>query len=186
MKIYTKTGDKGQTGLVDGQRVSKSSLILSCYGEVDELNSHVGVIVSFIDSEFETTKEELKYIQNKLFDLGSLLACPFEKREKFNLKKIDESDISYLELCMDRMSEVLPPLKNFILPGGSQCSSFIHIARSFCRRLERSCVGVLEHNENDLPENALIYINRLSDYFFILSRFINLKHGESEVIWKNT
>jgi cob(I)alamin adenosyltransferase len=183
-KVYTKTGDQGETGLVDGQRVSKSSLQIACYGEVDELNAIIGVLMSTLNKRFGPEMTDLEYIQNKLFDLGSLLACPEEKRDSFKLAGIKKETIAMLEKRIDEMNDVLVELKNFILPGGDISASTAHVARTVCRRVERTFVLTQSSMKNYLPENSLIFINRLSDYFFVLSRFINFELNEKEIIWE--
>lgn len=184
-KIYTKTGDKGSTGLVDGSRVSKSSFIIDTYGEVDELNSCIGIVCSFNIANHES--DTLKFIQNKLFDLGSLLACPPESREKFKLSIINKANIDSLEKAIDRLQQGLPELKNFILPGGGHCAAHTHICRTVCRRLERALVKLSESDEPRLvPENSIAFLNRLSDYFFVLSRSFNSLENKPEIIWEQS
>lgn len=175
-KIYTKTGDDGTTGLLSGVRVKKSDLRLEAYGQVDHLNSTVGVLITSINDE--NIKNTLIEIQNKLFNLGSLLACPAEDIDKFKLKKIELDFISMLESKIDEMESDLPELKNFILPGGSLGSSYAHLCRTQARNVERRMIDL------ELAENSLEFINRLSDYFFSLARYINKINGVDEIIWK--
>lgn len=177
-KIYTKTGDDGTTGLLSGKRVKKSDLKIESYGQVDHLNSHMGLLIQGLEENFKY-KKTLIEIQITLFDLGALLACPVEKRDTFKLKSIDKSAIEKLEKEIDEMSEVLPNMTHFILPGGSLNASYAHVCRTQARNIERILVSL-----DDLPENAGEYINRLSDYLFSLSRFINFELGVKEQIWE--
>lgn len=181
--VYTKSGDQGKTGLVGGTRVSKADAQIDLYGEVDELNSFIGLACSYLNEEEveETLIKDLYSIQNILFDLGSLLACEVSKREKFSLSKIKTASISMLEEKIDEMDAKLEKLDQFILPGGSKESSSFHICRTVCRRLERKMTG----NET-LPENSLMYINRLSDYFFLCARYINFRKHIKEIVWTST
>lgn len=180
-KIYTKTGDAGQTSLIGGTRVPKNHIRIEAYGTVDELNSWLGVISDAIKTLDKY--DELKYIQDKLFVLGSELACDPGKEVKMNLPELKIEDIARLEASIDHMESTLPMLKNFVLPGGHPIASQLHIARCVCRRAERICVGMQEMNE---PIDTLLlqYLNRLSDYLFVLSRYVlHQLHGE-ERIWK--
>lgn len=185
-KVYTKTGDKGLTGLVSGQRVSKSDFRLETYGEVDHLNSMIGALIQHLNSNkiFNDDSQFLENIQNKLFNLGSLLACPTEERAKFKLTEICEDDVNAIEKRIDLIETELPPLSNFILPGGSLPASYAHLCRTQARNLERLMVKNFK-DLNELPENSLMFINRLSDYFFDLARVINVKLKVKETIWKS-
>jgi cob(I)alamin adenosyltransferase len=178
-KIYTKTGDKGQTSLWGGARVPKHHIRIEAYGTVDELNSYLGVVRDQLQDE--ELKTDLKIIQDRLFTLGSILATDPEKSGKIQTPDLFESDIKQLETWIDNMESLLPELKNFILPGGHQAVSFCHVARCVCRRAERLSVAL---NENE-PVNELVlqYLNRLSDYLFVLSRRIGQLYGVEEVIW---
>ncbi len=184
-KIYTKSGDSGDTGLVGGTRVRKSDPRLDLYGEVDDLNSWVGAAVAHLSVKSEEVRAPLERIQNWLFDLGSNLACERENREKFKLPRLTEEAIYYLEQEIDRMDEQLEPLKNFILPGGALAGSFLHIARTKTRKIERKLVSFLEAYPDDLPCEMVVFINRLSDYFFVAARLANRKERVSETIWKS-
>jgi cob(I)alamin adenosyltransferase len=179
--VYTRTGDKGSTGLVGGTRLKKSDTRINLYGEIDELNSFIGLGISFLNKNFDKTF--LQEIQSSLFDLGSNLACEKEKRIEYKLPQIHESKILKLELEIDKMDESLGPLKSFILPGGSQESSAFHVCRTVCRRIERQMVDFEEHNPGEIPVNSLSFINRLSDYFFILARYLNQVLKIEEVKW---
>lgn len=178
MKIYTKTGDKGLTSLVGGKRVSKCDARLDAYGTIDELNSFVGLLVSSLpDGE---DKCFLESIQKTLFDVGGLLALDEDTpASKYNLC-LEPSEIDRIESEIDRISELLPPLKSFVIPGGTYESSLCHVCRTITRRAER-CIYLVNEEFLVYPE-VLIYINRLSDYFFVLSRYFNLKkEGEKNI-----
>jgi cob(I)alamin adenosyltransferase len=173
MKIYTKTGDKGKTSLLGGTRVSKGHAKLEAYGTVDELNSVIGMVAS----KSVEHNAFLTNIQHKLFNIGSLLAM--EKEVSFEMPDIDLTDVEALEKEIDRMNEHLEPLKNFILPGGSVAGAEAHLARCVCRRAERRVV-VLDNEDYTL---VVQYLNRLSDYLFVLSRDLLRIEGKSETIW---
>ena len=180
-KIYTKTGDDGTSGLIGGTRVEKFDQRLEAYGTVDELNSWIGLILS--GEPEDQIQAVLKLVQNKLFDIGSHLATDFKKTNS-NLPACTEEDIRTLEEEIDRMQSELPDLKNFILPGGSALSSYAHLARTVCRRSERR-INQINTNEN-VQKNVLVFINRLSDYLFVLARYINYKSGIGETIWNRS
>ncbi|MBS4042496.1 MAG: cob(I)yrinic acid a,c-diamide adenosyltransferase [Chitinophagaceae bacterium] len=181
LKIYTKTGDKGTTSLIGGTKVSKSHLRIESYGTVDELNSFIGLCSDAITHS--KSKVVLKEIQDRLFTIGSSLACDPEKEPLMKLPDLKESDISFLENEIDSMNEVLPVMKNFILPGGHVAISQLHVARCVCRRAERVCVAMQE-NEMFIDGIVLRYLNRLSDYLFVLARFIGHDLGVEEIAWK--
>ena len=181
MKIYTKTGDAGKTSLIGGTRVLKSDLRIEAYGTVDELNSFIGVVSDYCTDEH--AKNILKEIQDRLFTIGSELACDPEKNIKMKIPDLYESDIELLEKEMDAMDAELPVMKNFILPGGMPVVSFTHVARSVCRRAERCCINLSEHDSKVDPL-IIKYINRLSDYLFMLARFTGMKNNAPEIIWK--
>lgn len=190
-KIYTKSGDRGQTSLVGGTRVSKTDVRLEAYGTFDELNSVIGILRSLartsgaeisgdlakLQADSET---RLQAIQNALFNLGSRLACETESLRP-QLPNIQASDIQALEDDMDLWEKELPPLKNFILPGGSAPAAYAHLARTVCRRAERASLKVAE-----TESEALIYLNRLSDWFFLLSRKFNQAAGVLDVEWSKS
>ena len=179
MKIYTKKGDKGKTGLIGGTRVSKASLRIESYGTVDELNSWLGVIR---DGEIKSNyQEQLIEIQDRLFTVGSSLACDPEK-SSMKIPEILNEDVQLLEKWMDEMDQELEPMRSFILPGGNQTSSFCHVARCICRKAERNVV-VLSENEF-VAELVLMYLNRLSDYLFVLARKIAKDQGAIDHPWK--
>ena len=179
--VYTRTGDKGTTGLVGGTRIKKNDSRIHLYGEVDELNSYIGAGMSFLDQGFD--KKFLQTIQSALFDLGSNLACEGDQRVKFKLPQIQDSLIERLEREIDQLDVHLAPLKHFILPGGSPDASFFHICRTVCRRVERLMVDFEETHPGEVPEGALRFVNRLSDYFFILSRYLNASKKMEETLW---
>lgn len=178
MKIYTKTGDKGLTSLIGGTRVPKYDLRIESYGTVDELNSYIGLIRCQQIGVHESNI--LKEIQDRLFTIGAELAADPERSRK-KLPDLKTEDISLLELEMDWMNESLPDLTHFVLPGGNSTVSFCHVARCICRRAERLTVHLAA--ESHVNENILIYLNRLSDYLFVLSRKVNFAAGEPENIW---
>ncbi len=178
MKIYTKTGDKGLTSLIGGTRVPKYHLRIESYGTIDELNSYIGLIRCQQLGAHEINI--LKEIQDRLFTIGAELAADPERSRK-KLPDLHVEDIALLEQEMDRMNESLPDLTHFILPGGNSTVSFCHVARCICRRAERLTVHLAA--ESQVNENILIYLNRLSDYLFVLARKVNYSAGEPENIW---
>lgn len=178
MKIYTKTGDKGETGLFGGQRVSKASLRVECYGTVDELNSGIGVLRSM--SLPADINEVLGNIQNQLFILGADLATPPEIN-KSNALRITPDHIKALEEAIDCFDARLEPIKNFIVPGGHPIAAWLHLIRSVSRRAERLIVR-LTREETVNPDN-LVYMNRLADLFFVLARYVNHQYHFNDVIW---
>ncbi len=185
MKIYTKTGDKGSTALFGGTRVPKYHLRIESYGTVDELNSHIGLIR---DQNIDTPiKNALNKIQVELFTLGAMLATPPEKetlkngKERLNIPKIDKDSIQFLENEIDLMNEKLPQMTHFILPGGHQTVSFCHIARCVCRRAERLSVAL--NDQESVSPNILMYLNRLSDYLFVLARKLSKDLSAREIKW---
>ncbi len=167
MKIYTKTGDKGKTSLLSGERLPKYHIRVEAYGNIDELTSFVGLLRS-LDID-EDIKSQLVEIQRRLFDIAGLLACDKGKLTD-KLRKISTSDVEFLEKKIDYFTSKLPPLKAFVLPGGQYEVSICHICRTVCRRAERSVVKLADTEEID--NNIIVYLNRLSDYFFVLSRYI--------------
>jgi cob(I)alamin adenosyltransferase len=179
MKIYTRTGDKGLTSLIGGTRVPKSSLRIECYGTVDELNSHVGLLR---DQDINAPRRPLlKEIQDRLFTIGSALAADPEK-SKMKLPDLHAADVTLLEDEMDRMNADLPELRAFILPGGHPTVSYGHVARCVCRRAERLVTHLQE--ESFVADLVVMYLNRLSDYLFVLSRYMAHELGVEEVTWK--
>jgi cob(I)alamin adenosyltransferase len=185
MKIYTKTGDKGTTSLFGGTRVPKHHIRIESYGTVDELNAHIGLIK---DQEIEAhTKEILNRVQDRLFTIGSTLATEPEKaslksgKDRLSIPKISEEDILLLEKEMDLMNDALPEMTHFVLPGGHQSVSFCHIARCVCRRAERMATALYEVSPFD--ELVIKYLNRLSDYLFVLARKLSKDLNAEEIQW---
>ena len=179
MKIYTKKGDKGNTQLLGGSMVKKNHIKLECYGTIDELNAFIGNIYDQKISEFQ--KEILLKIQNQLFNLGSCIAFD-GKKESIKLPNVTEQNIEMLEKAIDKMDASLPILKNFILPSGLSTVSKCHIARTICRRAERNLVALGE--EEKINPLHLKYLNRLSDYLFVLARFILMENDISATEWE--
>ena len=178
MKIYTRKGDSGQTSLIDGDMVNKHNLSVDAYGTIDELNSFLGLLKDYIKDD--KIKEILNNIQIKLFSIGSILASG--KNQNISEKvKIEKKDVEYIEHEIDRLNENLPELKNFIIPGGHKISSYSHVCRSICRRAERKISEL--NNKSSIDSNILAYINRLSDFFFVLSRFLKYSDNVSESRW---
>ena len=180
-KIYTKTGDKGSTSLIGGVRVPKNHIRIESYGTVDELNSYIGMVSDMAKNEAIT--DQLREIQDRLFTIGSALATDPGKEVKMKLPDLHESDAEWLETQIDKMNEVLPEMRSFILPGGNLASSTCHVARCVCRRAERICVGMQEEGE-PIPVLILLYLNRLSDYLFVLARFIGHLNNAPELPWR--
>lgn len=181
MKIYTKTGDDGTTSLFGGKRVQKDDDRVDTYGEIDELNSLIGLSISFVLSN--DVKNDLMKIQNQLFNIGAFLATPVEERKKLkDLENISEEDVSFIEKRIDYYDEKLPELKNFILPGGTISAGFLHYTRTVCRRCERKIVKFAMQEEAD--KIYIKYLNRLSDFLFVLARYENYFAGKKEIEWK--
>ena len=186
-RIYTRTGDKGQTALVGGKRVPKESARLEAYGTIDELNSIVGIVRTYLPdyrerlrSEFDAYSESLRRIQNELFDVGSELATPSDV-EYPQMHKMGAGEVKKLENEMDAMEKELEPLKSFTLPGGGILNAFLHQARTVCRRAERVCWRL--KREEDINDNLIIYVNRLSDHLFVQSRWVAKQLDEPEYLW---
>jgi cob(I)alamin adenosyltransferase len=179
-KIYTKTGDLGKTSLIGGTKVAKSHLRIDSYGTVDELNSFIGLVSDYMPQD--AIKGLLKEIQDRLFTVGAALACDPEKELKMSIPDLKETDITLLEQEIDRMSAELPAMKHFILPGGHVAVSTTHIARCVCRRAERICVAM---QEQGMEVNPLVikYLNRLSDYLFMLARYAGHLLQVAEIPW---
>ncbi len=180
MKIYTKTGDEGTTSLIGGTRVKKTDPRLEAYGTIDELNSFIALLLT--NNLPESTNETLFAIQNKLFVIGSFLATDTEKTNVTKVSILSELDVEMLENEIDRMNELLPELRNFILPGGNPASALAHVCRTVTRRAERRIQSISVSYQQ--IENIAKYVNRLSDYFFVLARFINLTFQTKEIYWK--
>lgn len=183
-KIYTKTGDLGTSSLYNGARLPKDSDYFCALGDVDELNSTIGVAREFCGATCSSTTAQLEVIQSRLLDVGSAVATPISSSSEAKLKrtKFDGGSTVQLEGWIDDMDAHLPALTNFILPSGGQASAFLHQARSICRRAERSVVPLTR--EANVDEQVAVYLNRLSDYLFTAARFVAAQHGEPEVIYK--
>jgi len=180
MKIYTRTGDKGDTSLFGGQRVPKDALRIEAYGTVDELNSVLGIVRA--DNAVGEIDRLLTAIQHQLFVLGADLATPRSIDAK-NLRRITSQDVEVLEREIDALESILQPLRNFLLPGGSPVAARLHFARTVCRRAERHVVRLAR--TDDIGNEATIYLNRLSDLLFVLARFANHTSGVPEIPWKS-
>ena len=180
MKLYTKTGDRGETGLIGGTRVPKNDVRIEAYGTIDELNSFIGLLTTYQISEIDLLF--LRTIQNNLFSIGSYLATDTTKVSLHQVSILKSESISLIENEIDRLDASLPVLSSFILPGGSQTGAFSHICRTISRRAERRLLDV---NGFYMLDNQIsIYVNRLSDYFFALSRYLTLTEGAEEICWK--
>jgi cob(I)alamin adenosyltransferase len=197
MKIYTKGGDTGETSLLGGKRVLKNHLRVSLYGEMDFFNSYIGLLIENIKlvllnqnlthSNFlQNQNFFLQNLQSDLFNISTVISCEKDQRETFKIESIKEVKILQIEKLIDEMNEFLEPLRNFILPGGSIASSVCHIARTTCRKVERMIVDFNEFNHQDIPVEIIKFMNRLSDYLFVLARFINFVTKNEEVIWKRS
>lgn len=180
-KIYTRTGDKGITSLVGGKRVSKSDPRLDAYGTIDELNSFIGLMLSVMDEEKAESRENIQWIQKKLFNIGGCLATDTASFELPDSCKVLADDVERMEKMIDAAQEGLPEQRSFILPGGTQAASYAHVARTVCRRAERLIIALPD--DAKAPSELLQYINRLSDYLFVLARRINFFAGVNENIW---
>lgn len=185
MKIYTKTGDKGQTSLFGGTRVPKHHIRIDSYGTIDELNSYIGLIR---DQKMDApTKDVLISIQQELFTVGAMLATPADKatlkngKERLNIEKTNETKVAFLESKIDEMNTDLPPMTHFVLPGGHTTVSYCHIARCVCRRAERLATELAESEEIDTY--VITYLNRLSDYLFVLARKLTSDNNAEEIKW---
>ena len=187
MKIYSGSGDRGKTSLFSGERLSKSNARIEAYGDVDELNSLIGVLAATLDTDSKSHSELLD-IQSNLLQTGAWLATTPLSPSTTELNLFSEQSIRDLESAIDRMEQNLMPLKSFILPGGQLSAALAHVARTVCRRAERHVVAISDAEKADqLPESyrlILIYLNRLSDYFFVLARYCNHIAGKDDLIWK--
>ncbi len=181
-KIYTKRGDAGKTNLVSGTVVSKGDLRVDLYGTIDELNSYIGLLDSSLENS--SLKTFLHKIQNRLFVMGSNMACERKFHDKYQLGKINSEDVLSIENEIDKMESDLSPLSNFILPSGNSSACMAHVCRTICRKTERKMVLFEEQNPAEQDVTYLMFINRLSDYFFVLARFLNYKKEDVEIIWE--
>ena len=182
MKIYTKTGDKGTTSLVGGTRVPKTHIRLEAYGTVDELNSNLGLLITYLLDGKD--KDFLQQVQDRLFAVGSRLATDREKMELKEASIISSEQVEMVEREIDRLDTLLPPLSAFILPGGSRGAAVCHVCRTVCRRAERRILALAEQVE--IASELLAYVNRLSDYLFVLSRKMNQDDKKGEIFWNNS
>ena len=180
-KIYTKTGDKGSTSLIGGLRVPKNHIRIEAYGTVDELNSYLGMVNDMAGNA--TISEWLREIQDRLFTVGSVLATNPDKEVKMKLPDVHAEDVTWLEQRIDEMNASLPEMRSFIIPGGQLAASTCHVARCVCRRAERICVGMQQDNEQ-IPELIIQYLNRLSDFLFVLARYIAHINGVEDLPWR--
>jgi cob(I)alamin adenosyltransferase len=180
-KIYTRTGDKGTTSLIGGTKVPKSHLRIEAYGTIDELNSYIGLCRDLLSDE--QSRKILLEVQDRLFTIGSSLACDPIKEPKMRIPDLKETDVTLLEHEMDNMSQFIAAMKFFILPGGHLAISHLHIARCICRRAERCCVR-LELESLEVEPIIIKYLNRLSDYLFVLSRYTGHQMEVEEISWK--
>jgi len=189
MKVYTQTGDQGKTSLLSGERVAKSDARIQAYGEIDELNSVVGALVAALTPGAESARDELQQIQSDLFQVGAWLAATPGSEIRARLSPITIEHSRRIEAFIDTMDEALPELKRFILPGGHPAAAWAHIARTVCRRAERG-VTMLAEQESGAAGDAdgtgpvVVYVNRLSDYFFVLARWLNQMSGVGDVTWQ--
>lgn len=181
MKVYTKTGDRGQTSLVGGRRVSKCCARLESYGTVDELNSHIGVLINYCDDEAD--RNFLTDVQKALFVVGGYLATDNTQQEVRKGNIVTEEMVTDMEREIDRIQDILPPLRLFILPGGSLGAAYAHVCRTVCRRAERNVLRLAETGV-EVDENVTAYVNRLSDYFFVLARKLNVDGRIEDVVWR--
>lgn len=181
MKVYTKTGDKGQTSLVGGQRVSKCCERLESYGTVDELNSHIGVLITYCADEHD--QQFLTDVQGNLFVVGGYLATDNSQREVRQGNIVTSEMVAEVEQEIDFIQNALPPIRLFILPGGQRGAAYAHVCRTVCRRAERQILRLAETGA-EVDEQVMAYVNRLSDYFFVLARKLNVESGTEEVIWR--
>ncbi len=188
MKIYTGKGDSGKTGLFSGERVSKTHPRIEAYGDLDELNSFIGALVTSLEEGGCDQPDTLRLIQSDLLHLGGWLAVAPDSDRANKLEPFEKEKVRFLEDAIDRLQRLLPELKEFVMPGGRASSSWAHIARSVCRRVERRVVALREgrgagEREDPNLQTALVYLNRLSDYLFVLARWCNFRHGMTDAVW---
>lgn len=187
IKIYTGTGDQGKTSLFSGERVSKTDPRVEACGAVDELNAVLGVLISLLPKEAAIPLADMDRIQSNLFHLGAILATTLDSPAFAKLEGIEEEEIKFLESAMDRMGEELAPLRAFVLPQGHLSAAWAHVARTVCRRAERRLMGLFTADSASRPNHVLrtplVFMNRLSDYLFVLARYCNRIHGRDEKIW---
>ena len=186
--IYTKTGDKGTTSLVGGQRVSKADFRLEAYGTIDELNSQLGLLITYVEDEADL--EILNKIQNGLFVVGGYLATDQSSTELRQQTVVTDEMVRGVEQAIDRIVTEIPPLRAFVLPGGTRGAAVAHVCRTVCRRAERRIISLNDHLVQQgnaiVDEKVIAYINRISDFLFVLARKMNIISNQDEIIWKNT
>ena len=180
-RIYTKSGDKGTTGLGDGSRVRKYDLRIEAYGTVDELSSVLGLLIAY--TEEESVHSLVQAIQNDLFDVGADLCVPIQENPEHPPLRVTEAYTRAIESAIDELNESIPPLKTFVLPGGSRAAAWLHLARTVCRRAERLSCELLERDPDITNPEVVKYLNRLSDLFFVMSRKVN-DDGANDTLWK--
>lgn len=182
-RIYTRTGDTGETALGNGERLSKANIRIAAYGTVDETNATLG-IVRLHTSSFRKLDQMLARIQNELFDLGADLCVPGRgKKLEFEPLRILPKQYERLETEIDELNGELTPLRSFVLPGGHAAAAHLHVVRTVCRRAERLIVELKSHDGEHVSEGAIAYINRLSDFFFVASRWVNFKAADGDILW---
>jgi len=184
MKVYTGSGDRGKTSLFSGERISKNDLRIEAYGDVDELNSVIGGLIAGLPEALEPLTDELTRIQGDLLDVGAWLATTPGSAAVEMLSPFKPEKVAWLEAAIDRLDENLPPLKGFILPGGHPAGAWAHIARTVCRRAERHALKVAPVPQDESARMILTYLNRLSDYMFVLARYCNQQTGTAETLWE--
>jgi len=189
MKIYTGTGDRGKTSLFSGERVSKSSPRIEAYGDLDELNSVIGAVMAALDRDQQPLKDELERVQVLLLDAGAWLATTPGAASSQFLKPFTGEPALWLEAAIDRMNAALPELRNFILPGGRLSAALAHMARTVCRRTERRTIDLVDQEDVETESgetfgNILVFLNRLSDYLFVVARYCNHAAGHVDVLWE--
>jgi cob(I)alamin adenosyltransferase len=182
-KVYTRTGDGGDTGLAGGQRVPKDHARIEAFGTVDELNSSIGVAITAIDDA--SIRADLERTQHLLFDLGGDLCVLQADKQRFKMSPFPEEHVTWLERLLDHAAEELPPLEEFVLPGGEPGSAHLHVARSVCRRAERRCI-TLQESDGDVSPQVIPFLNRLSDALFVMARLVNHRSGRGDVLWQKT
>ena len=182
-KVYTRTGDSGLTSLVGGQRVSKASVRLEAYGTIDELSSHIGLLATMLNNATHSHLASLERIQNNLFYVGTQLATELKADEPIpDYAQLPDGETAYLEQLIDEFTATLPPLSGFILPGGTVASAQAHVCRTVCRRAERVITSLADTAV--VGSDVRQYVNRLSDYLFVLARMLNIQEGKEEILWK--
>jgi cob(I)alamin adenosyltransferase len=188
MKIYTGSGDRGKTSLFSGERILKSNERIDAYGDVDELNSFLGLLAAALPQDKPELLAEIRRIQSDLFHIGAWLATTPDSASAKMLDQITDESVTFLEAAIDRMEDELAPLKSFILPGGHTTSALAHVGRTVCRRTERHVVRLTgtqtDRQTPDSLKRLLVYLNRLSDYLFVLARYCNLIAGVEDITWE--